>query len=101
MTFAVDGKTSDTTFQYKDFFIPKIHYPPGRHNRFTLYLDKHLKDLIARMLDCGYFEDVPNPPPEKKPEVLPEKPPKTEIHQTTKLVELVRAQGIYVLRFDI
>ncbi|XP_077325140.1 caprin-2 [Lithobates pipiens] len=57
---------------------------------------KHLKDLIARMLDCGYFENVPNPPPEKKPEVLPEKPLKTEIHKVTKLDELVRAQESFV-----
>ncbi|XP_073505343.1 caprin-2 [Phyllobates terribilis] len=38
---------------------------------------KSLKDLVARMLDCGYFESVPDPPPEKL-EILPEKPPKTE-----------------------
>ncbi|XP_073479696.1 caprin-2 [Aquarana catesbeiana] len=57
---------------------------------------KHLKDLIARMLDCGYFENVPNPPPEKKPEVLPEMPLKTEIPKVTKLVEIVRAQESFV-----
>ncbi|XP_069618356.1 caprin-2 [Ranitomeya imitator] len=38
---------------------------------------KSLKDLVARMLDCGYFESVPDPPPEK-PVILPEKPLKTE-----------------------
>lgn len=47
------------------------------------------------MLDCGYFENVPNPP-EKKPEVLPEMPLKTEIPKVTKLVEIVRAQGMHV-----
>ncbi|CAJ0960712.1 unnamed protein product [Ranitomeya imitator] len=38
---------------------------------------KSLKDLVARMLDCGYFESVPDPPPEK-PVNLTEKPLKTE-----------------------
>ncbi|XP_069807135.1 caprin-2 [Dendropsophus ebraccatus] len=39
---------------------------------------KYLKDLVSRMLDCGYFESVPDPPPPEEPEVL-EKPLKTEI----------------------
>ncbi|CAN2391755.1 positive regulation of dendritic spine morphogenesis [Pristimantis euphronides] len=39
---------------------------------------KNLKNLVARMLDCGYFETVPDPPIPKKPEVLIEEPPKSE-----------------------
>ncbi|KAM4035334.1 caprin-2 isoform 2-T3 [Anomaloglossus baeobatrachus] len=38
---------------------------------------KSLKDLVGRMLDSGYFESVPDPPP-KKPEILPEEAPKTK-----------------------
>ncbi|XP_075132511.1 caprin-2 [Leptodactylus fuscus] len=41
---------------------------------------KYLKDLVARMLDCGYFESVPDPPP-KEPEILLKEPPKTETSQ--------------------
>ncbi|XP_075066616.1 caprin-2 [Mixophyes fleayi] len=45
---------------------------------------KYLKDLVAKMLDCGYFETVPDPPPEKKPITPREEPPKTETSQVTK-----------------
>ncbi|XP_040288045.1 caprin-2 [Bufo bufo] len=45
---------------------------------------KYLKDLVARMLDCGYFESVPDPPPPKKPETLPKEPPNTETRKVSK-----------------
>ncbi|CAN2390592.1 positive regulation of dendritic spine morphogenesis [Pristimantis euphronides] len=45
---------------------------------------KNLKDLVARMLDCGYFETVPDPPIPKKPEVLIEEPPKSETIKVAK-----------------
>lgn len=71
-----------------------------KYNRILLLLlDKYLKDLIARMLDCGYFENVPDPPPPPPPEepkVLLKEPPKTEIHQVVK-TELMREQGGYVM----
>ncbi|XP_056425918.1 caprin-2 [Hyla sarda] len=31
---------------------------------------KNLKDLVSRMLDSGYFESVPDPPPPEKPEII-------------------------------
>ncbi|KAM5170817.1 caprin-2 isoform 2-T3 [Mantella aurantiaca] len=55
---------------------------------------KYLKDLIARMLDCGYFECVPDPP-KKDPEVLVEETPKTEILNVAKS-ELIREQESFV-----
>ncbi|KAG9470571.1 hypothetical protein GDO78_017359 [Eleutherodactylus coqui] len=41
---------------------------------------KYLKDLVARMLDCGYFENVPDPPLPEKPE-LPIRPRVPNIEQ--------------------
>ncbi|KAM4747488.1 caprin-2 [Rhinophrynus dorsalis] len=38
---------------------------------------KYLKDLLTRLLDCGYFESVPDPPVVKpKQEIIPEEPVK-------------------------
>ncbi|XP_075715910.1 caprin-2 [Rhinoderma darwinii] len=46
---------------------------------------KYLKDLVARILDCGYFECVPDPPlPPEKPAIKLEEPPKTETSKVTK-----------------
>ncbi|XP_072255049.1 caprin-2 [Pyxicephalus adspersus] len=55
---------------------------------------KYLKDLIARMLDCGYFENVPDPPPQKKTEVLLVEPPKNG--EKVIKTELVREQESFV-----
>ncbi|XP_068129818.1 caprin-2 [Hyperolius riggenbachi] len=57
---------------------------------------KCLKELVARMLDCGYFESVPDPPIEKKLEILaeepPKKPPMPELDKVTK-TEVVKEPG--------
>ncbi|XP_063785252.1 caprin-2 isoform X2 [Pseudophryne corroboree] len=59
---------------------------------------KSLKDLVARMLDCGYFESVPEPPPEKKPEPKPVEPPQIDTIKVTKVTksEPEREQESYV-----
>ncbi|XP_053318131.1 caprin-2 [Spea bombifrons] len=44
---------------------------------------KYLKDLVARMLECGYFDSVPDPPEPKKPEPVPERTLKTKEVKTT------------------
>ncbi|XP_072001072.1 caprin-2 isoform X1 [Engystomops pustulosus] len=45
---------------------------------------KFLKDLVSRMLDCGYFESVPDPP-RKEPQIVLVEPPKTETCKVTRV----------------
>uniref|UniRef100_A0A8C5MRI5 Caprin-2 n=1 Tax=Leptobrachium leishanense TaxID=445787 RepID=A0A8C5MRI5_9ANUR len=51
---------------------------------------QHLKDLVARMLDSGYFESVPDAPPERLKE-----PSLQELQKTNKPLkeEAIRDQG--------
>ncbi|MEE6478146.1 hypothetical protein FKM82_011756 [Ascaphus truei] len=71
---------------------------------------KSLKDLLARLLDCGYFESVPEPPRETpKRETLHEellkmhatiKPSKIEIKEPEPTLEYIRS-GVHPSEFPI
>ncbi|KAM4675769.1 caprin-2 [Discoglossus pictus] len=54
---------------------------------------KYLKDLAARLLDCGYFENVPEPPCEKpKPKTSLQELMKSNVPEKVGMKEPIRAK---------